>query len=204
MTTWSHESVGVAARMLGVRFKVSAPLGVATALVIAVAFGAGCTFLVSFNDAATGDCDGGLCVDATTPDAGPGIDGDVPNDAAAADVPDVEYAPCKGLSSGVYCADDHIKSYRGPLSDLITCDAGAILKVRACGDAGCIAMKDPFPDTCNECPTKPAGTYCGRDFAGFPAANSDILISCQLGNVVQNFLCPHGCKSNGTMAACYP
>ena len=42
------------------------------------------------------------------------------------------------------------------------------------------------------------------NFAGFPAANSDILISCQLGNVVQNFLCPHGCKSNGTAASCYP
>ena len=196
--------------MLGVRFVVSASLGVALAGagVLAIAGVAGCTFLVSFDDAPAGECDGGDCFDATAPDVAPGDDGgvrpDAVSDANAADVPDVEYAPCKGLASGTYCADDHIKSYRGPLSDLVSCDAGVISKVRACGDAGCIAMKDPFPDTCNECPTKPAGTYCGRDFAGFPATDSDILISCQLGNVVQNFLCPHGCKSNGTTASCYP
>ena len=195
--------------MLGVRFAVPASLGAAFALLLAVACGTGCTFLVSFDQATSDACDGGDCGDATTVDASPsgdgGADGNVPTDAAAADVPDVEYAPCKGLSNGVYCGDDHIRSYRGPLSDLVTCDGGVIARVRACGsDAGCIAMKDPFPDTCNECPTKPTGTYCGRDFAGFPAANSDILISCQLGNVVQNFLCTHGCKSNGTTASCYP
>ena len=44
----------------------------------------------------------------------------------------------------------------------------------------------------------------GRDFAAFPTSDSDILIGCQGGNVVQDYLCPHGCKSNGTAATCFP
>ena len=86
----------------------------------------------------------------------------------------------------------------------MTCDAGGVWKVRHCGDAGCVSMADPFADTCNECPTKANGTYCGRDFAAFPTSDSDILIGCQGGNVVQDYLCPHGCKSNGTAASCFP
>jgi len=175
---------------------------------IAVAVGAGCTFLVKFDDAPPGFCDGGACEDASVADAShddAAIDSaNDASDASTIDASDAPYAPCKGLANGLYCADDHIVMYRGPLTDLVTCDGGAIDKVRACGSAGCLAMKDPFPDTCNECPAKANGTYCGRDFAGFPTTDSDILIGCQGGAVVTNYPCPHGCKSNGSAAACYP
>lgn len=185
------------------RLAAFASFGVALA-----AAAGGCTFVVSFDTVPSSPCDGGACLDATAGDDASdaafdaGVDTIAPSDAS--DAPDVEYAPCKGLANGLYCADDHVTGYRGPLSDLVTCDGGAIAKVRQCGAAGCLAMKDPFPDTCNECPTKANGTYCGRDFAGFPTSNSDILIGCQSGNVVTNFPCPHGCKSNGTAASCYP
>jgi hypothetical protein len=85
------------------------------------------------------------------------------------------------------------------------CDGGAIVSVRAC-DAGCLAMINPFPDTCNECNAKPNGLYCGRDFAGFPAENADFLIQCQATNAVQIVACAHGCRSRTatTAAACAP
>jgi hypothetical protein len=168
----------------------------------------GCTFAVSFDDQPS--CDGGLCVDAdlVTPDGTIALDAghdallvDAAKDAPK-DVFDESYQPCKGLLSGLYCAGDHIVGYRGPGSDLVTCDGGAIARVKPCGDAGCIAMKDPFPDTCNECPTKQNGNYCGRDFAGFPTDNADILIGCQFGNVSLNYPCPRGCHSAGTDAGC--
>ena len=176
---------------------------------IGVALVNACTLAVSFDDQPS--CDGGLCDDSGAfaqdgaRDSSAGFDGgaDAARDAAA-DVFDPSYLPCKGLKSGLYCGGDHLVAYRGPSTDLVTCDGGAIAKVRPCGDAGCIAMVDPFPDTCNECPTKQNGTYCGRDFAGFPAGDSDMLIGCQLGNVSQNYACPHGCKSNGTAATYNP
>jgi hypothetical protein len=177
----------------------------AIALVIVALVGAGCTFLVTFDDAMPAPCDGGACDDAAIVDGA--VDAHAAadaNDASAPDAPDAPYAPCKGLASGLYCADDHVMGYRGPLTDLVTCADGGIANVRACGSAGCLAMKDPFPDTCNECPAKANGNYCGRDFAGFPPDDSDILIGCQGGNVVTNYPCPHGCKSNGSAASCYP
>ena len=114
-------------------------------------------------------------------------------------------APCSGLKDGTYCANDGLHDYRGPPSDLVDCDGGAIASVRAC-DAGCLAMTNPFPDTCNECNTKPNGLYCGRDFPGFPATNADFLIQCQATNAVQIVACARGCRSRTatTAAACSP
>jgi hypothetical protein len=184
---------------------------VVACIAAAATFGAGCSFLVSFDDQPS--CDGGLCA----VDASVGIDavadgavdsaGDGAKDGgrdAPADALPPNYAPCKGLNAGSYCANDGPDAYAGPKSDLLNCDGGKIYAVKPCGDAGCLAMPNPFPDCCNECPTKQNGTYCGRDFAGFPAANADILVGCQLGNAVQVFACPHGCKSSSNAASCYP
>ena len=205
-----NERVRAAAPVLRDAFGASLALFVAVAVAVAVACVAvGCTFAVSFDDQPS--CDGGLCSDAdrVTPDVTVAIDGghdgslsrDASTDAPK-DVFDESYQPCKGLSSGLYCAGDHIVGYRGPASDLVTCDGGAIARVLPCGDAGCIAMKDPFPDTCNACPTKQNGNYCGRDFPSFPVDNADILIGCQFGNVSLNYPCPRGCHSAGTDAGC--
>ena len=181
-------------------------------------FVTGCTLLVSFDDQPS--CDGGSCVDASESfdaalladveasraDAnapGDGADDGRSRDAGA----DVKYAPCEGLFTGYYCGTDHLKGYAGPPTDLVYCSDASIGKVVPCGDAGCIPMTDPFPDTCSQCPSKPAGTYCGRDFTGFPhgdGGDDDILIGCQSGNVSENYPCPHGCKSSGSAASCLP
>lgn len=174
-------------------------LAIAACLALA---GAACTLVATFDDQAS--CDGGLCVDAGALD-GPSIDAG--RDAHPADAAsDAKYAPCEGLSSGLYCGTDHLHAYRGPATDLVVCDGGAIARVTPC-TGGCISMPDPFPDTCNECGTKPTGRYCGRDFAAFPhgdGGNDDMLIGCQSGNVDTNFPCAHGCKSNGDAASCNP
>ena len=162
----------------------------------------GCTALVTFHDQPS--CDGGLCTPA--PDAGEYPDvgvGDAGSDVVDAR-PDGPYAPCKGLEDGHYCAGDHLAGYAGALTDLVECADGGIGMVTPCGSAGCISMIDPFPDTCSQCPTKPDGNYCGRDFPGFPTDDSDFLIGCQSGRVVVDDPCAHGCMSNGSAAACYP
>ncbi len=172
-------------------------------LVVGAAVGSGgCTALVTFHDQPS--CDGGLCpaggVDGgSAADVGTGL-GDAGGDAT----PDGPYAPCKGLADGHYCADDHLADYAGPASDLVECEDGGIGVVTPCGSAGCISMIDPFPDTCSECPTKPDGNYCGRDFPGFPTEDANFLIGCQSGQVVEDDPCAHGCMSNGSAAACYP
>jgi hypothetical protein len=167
----------------------------------------GCSALVQFDDQPS--CDGGLCAEDaslafdSSADSPLAFDGGA-NDAAKDASRDVFDESCKGLNAGMYCALDHLKGYLGAQTDLVNCDGGAVYAVVHCGDAGCVSMVDPFPDTCNECPQKSNGTFCGRDFSGFPTADSDMLIGCQSGIVVQNFACPHGCKSAGSDASCYP
>jgi len=183
--------------VIGTRFRwLTAGAGLAAA---------GCTAVVTFHDQPS--CDGGLCppgADATT--VGDGGDGlhDASSLTDATPKPDAPYAPCKGLADGHYCADDHLVDYAGASTDLVMCEDGGIGVVTPCGAAGCISMIDPFPDTCSQCPTKPDGNYCGRDFPGFPTEDADFLIGCQSGQVVVDDPCAHGCMSNGSAAACYP
>ena len=202
-------------RVSTLRARITAHAGArgrAWALVSAGVLGcAGCTLLADFSDrapAAGSACDGGGCEDATVTaedsaalDARPLDAGVAPLDARG----DVNAAACSGHKSGTYCANDGLHDYGGPPSDLVVCDGGAIASVRAC-DAGCLAMTNPFPDTCNECNAKPDGLYCGRDFPGFPATNADFLIQCQATNAVQIVACAHGCRSRTatTAAACAP
>jgi hypothetical protein len=161
----------------------------------AVAAGAGCTFLIDFQDQPA--CDGGACADA----AADGGDGAV----LLPDVADGPYAPCEGLGNGAYCGTDHLKAYRGSANDLVQCADGGLAKAIFC-DGGCLSMPDPFPDTCGGCLGKANGTYCGRDFPDFPhgaGGDDDFLIGCQSDNTVVNSPCPHGCKSSGADASCY-
>ncbi|MGH7295653.1 MAG: hypothetical protein ACRELB_11995 [Polyangiaceae bacterium] len=190
----------------------------AVSVIAAAAATTSCTLLVQFHDAADA-CDGAFCADGSQPSAeggpgspdgagGDGADGPVaeaaPNgDGAAGDAGVDQYAPCKGLASGYYCATDGLNHYAGPVVDLVQCSDGGIAKVTSC-DGGCLSLPAPFPDACNPCPGHGDGLYCGRDLPGFPTVNADFLIQCQSGNVVQDVACAHGCKSSGTASSCYP
>lgn len=174
---------------------------------------ASCSLIVQFHDEPL-DGDASVQPDsgsAGNPDAGePDTSGEsadtggdvlVTHPKEAGPAPD-HYAPCSGLASGYYCADDGPHAFAGPSSDLLFCDDGGIGQAFPC-DGGCLKLPDPFPDACNPCPGVADGLYCGRDLAGFPAYNADFLIQCQGGNTVQQVACVHGCDSMGKMSACY-
>ena len=110
------------------------------------------------------------------------------------------YAPCSGLSGG-YCGNNGLNGYAGSPNDLVHCVAGAIASVTYC-DGGCLHVISPLPDACNPCVGVSNGIYCGRDLAGFPAMNADLLIQCLNSAAAQQTLCMSGCQSNGTTSAC--
>jgi hypothetical protein len=175
---------------------------------------ASCSLIVQFHDQpASGDASAAVDGDMVPLDSGsPGdpdgaiadvfVDDVVPHPKEAGPAPD-HYAPCSGLVSGYYCANDGPHAFAGPSNDLLFCDDGGIGKATPC-DGGCLDLPAPFPDACNPCPGVADGVYCGRDLAGFPADNADFLIQCQSGNTSQSYACPHGCDSEGKMSACYP
>ncbi len=185
-----------------------------TIAIVSLSGAASCSLIVQFHDQPVGDDasvqqDGSMAVNPDTgePDSGGGapdasVDVVVPHPKEAGPAPD-HYAPCSGLASGYYCADDGPHSFAGPSSDLLLCADGGIGAATPC-DGGCLKLPDPFPDACNPCPGVADGLYCGRDLAGFPAYNADFLIQCQQGSTVQQVACPHGCDSLGKMSACYP
>lgn len=148
--------------------------------------------------------DGGGAVDAAGPDAG-AADARVSDAADAADAGDAVADPnaCKGMLDGQYCSGNQI-TWPGSKDDLITCKAKVVAEVRTCATGGgCIRMAAGFPDECDGCGTKPAGTYCGRDF-GWGVKNADRLVTCQAMAVVNvsAAACPQGCNSNGAASSC--
>jgi len=169
-----------------------------------------CTLLARFDDAAPADSsDASATVDsaeseplgadaAAHADAGPFPDARESQDAREDTTPS---DPCEGEANGLYCATDGLNHYQGPTNVLIRCDGGAVATETTC-DAGCLALSDPFPDTCNACDSKPNGSYCGRDFSSFPTTDADWLVQCQNSNAVQLVACAHGCLSNGASSSC--
>jgi hypothetical protein len=159
-----------------------------------------CTLLARFDDLPPRElADGGA--EAGLDGVAPALDSASDTESAPPDAgPDVD--PCSGHVNGSYCGTDGLDD-PALAGDLVRCDGGAVAEVIAC-DGGCLALSNPFPDTCNGCNVKPNGTYCGRDFSTFPASDADWLIQCQSGNAAQKVACQHGCLSNGAAASCAP
>lgn len=178
------------------------------ALAVAATTLAGCTFLISFDEAdvpADGGADAPLRgdppdarVDASSPDASVGDGGpDVARDAIAN--PDA----CAGNQDGKYCAGNQISWETGNKDDLVTCKAKEVANVRLCKEGvGCIRMLNGFPDQCDECAPKADGTYCGRDMPGWEPENAETRVRCQNGAEVGLLLCANGCRSNGASSLC--
>jgi hypothetical protein len=167
---------------------------------------AGCTFLISFDDVPVDD--GGLDdaarsnpdvrVDAR-PDPDTGIvDGGADAADAIAD-PDA----CKGHVDGKYCGGNQLV-WPGPNDDLITCKGGLVSSVKYCPTGqGCIRMLAGYPDQCDECASKPDGTYCGRDMPGWETKNANFRIRCEAPGQVGILPCGgSGCISNGDASHC--
>jgi len=182
-------------------------------LVLLVAFGAvaaACSAIVQFHDQQPN-----VTADASVVDSGAGsdagIDGSNPADSGTGDdssggdsmvAADHPSSPCNGKANGYYCGNNGLGPGL-PDADLVHCVSGAIGADTSCGDAGCLHVVDPFPDACNPCFGVADGAYCGRDLAGFPMYNADILLQCTGGATTQQTACAAGCHSLGTMSVCY-
>jgi hypothetical protein len=172
---------------------------------VALATLAGCTFLISFDDApraeAEADAESPARADVTNApdvevvDAGPS---DAPKDIDLAEV-----TSCVGMSSGLYCGNNQIKNYPGSKDDLVACDGGKVASVKACTTGvGCIHMPNPKPDQCDECARKPVGGfYCGRDMYQWVAENKDVRVQCMAGSTVDTTLCAT-CTSKDAASTC--
>ena len=181
------------------------------ALVLLIAAGvavAACSAIVQFHDqpivtaeASVADSGAGsdAGIDTATPaDSGTGEDSSGGDSMAAAD----HFNPCSGKANGYYCGNNGLGPGL-PDADLVHCLSGAIGTDTSCGDAGCLHVVDPFPDACNPCFGVADGAYCGRDLAGFPSFNGDILLQCSGGATTQQTACAAGCHSLVTMSVCY-
>ena len=161
----------------------------------------GCTLLIPFDEVEV-STDAGTDGAADPTDARPAMDGTVPpgdggpNDATAA----TNYDACVGHVDGYYCGGDQIP---WPVrDDRVTCASNKVAAVAHCTTGqGCLGMLDGYPDECDECSTKPDGTYCGRDFSGWQPKNANQRVRCQGGREVGLLLCTT-CKSSGGASTC--
>lgn len=181
-------------------------LPLAAGIAVAGALGAGCTFLIGFDEATVA---GDAGVDAQTPLGPPDVRIDAPSalDSAVDAGPDTSDAlanpdACKGKLDGKYCGGDTIV-WPGDKDDLITCKTSLVSNVRLCTTGvGCIRMLNGYPDQCDECASKVDGTYCGRDMTGWDTKNAETRVRCQNKAEVGLLLCANGCASNGAASAC--
>lgn len=200
------------------RRALSTALGIAVTGALFV-LGAGCTFLISFDDVPQSDA-GGAPLDSS-PGPQPSRDGDVepaPGDAGAPPIPvtpacDTTFPldQVKGCASfvegGQICADNPgLTAYPGDRStDVVTCSKtqGATC-VRHC--VACAHLPSGFPDQCDQCIGKPNGKYCGTDM-GWQPENFRLLVTCTNDRMSAVAACStRGCDSKGGTgnAACKP
>ena len=172
------------------------------------AFVAGCTFLISFDEAPEDDAR------SASPDAG-GIPPS-PGDGAVERRPDdgtpIPVTPAcdttfpldqvKGCAAfvegGQICADNPaLTDYPGNReTDVVTCSKtqGAIC-VRHC--VACAHLPAGFPDQCDQCIGKANGAYCGTDM-GWQPDNFRLLVTCTNERMATATACSsRGCDSKG-------
>ncbi len=183
------------------------------------AVGAGCTFLISFDEVPQTDAGG--APDAAvrppgTPDAEvdpPVTDGDGSASIPAMPACDTTFPldQVKGcevfVEGGQVCADhEALTAYPGNReTDVVTCSKtqGATC-VRHC--VACAHLPAGFPDQCDQCIGKPNGKYCGTDM-GWQPENFRLLVTCTNERLATATACStRGCDSKGGTgnAACKP
>jgi hypothetical protein len=188
----------------------------------------GCTFLVDFVSKDLPDR--GLDDGTFRPDVRPSIDAPaadtlVPEDTAPpppdaapdASKPDVRVDaalcpnPCTNRENGWYCGSDTLFCL-APADDLYHCIADASADVVTCTQgAGCVQLPPQHPDTCDPCPGKADGLYCGRDLATIVPhlpgddKNDIYLFACQGGRIsLASKACITDCTGAPPNAKCNP
>ena len=151
----------------------------------------------------------------TAGDAGPDASMDGGNDAAEASVeastessveagadatdardggPDSS-DPCNAVSTtdnGYYCWTSRENGFAGGATNtLYDCVDGQAAMANLC-TPDCIVSPATYPDTCDDCSTKPNGTWCGSEFPGYLPRLANVKFTCVSG------------QNNGTPVACGP
>jgi hypothetical protein len=177
---------------------------VAASMFVALAIGAGCTFLVSFDDVPTDD---GGAFDAgrrPTPTRAPDPEPLPPRDAAPPPptcdptFPLDQVTGCGSFAEGaLVCATNTSIGYppgQDRTNDLVTCtrDGGARAScVKHC-PGGCATLPSGFPDQCDGCIGRADGRYCG-DHLGWTFEHARLLVTCERGRMIDRTTCPAIC-----------
>jgi hypothetical protein len=171
------------------------------------AIGAGCTFLVSFDDVPSADggtFDAGRrdarAIPTRDPDPLPPRDAAPPALTCDPTFPVDQVTGCGSFAEGaLVCATNTSIGYpagRDRTNDLVTCtrDGGARAScVKHC-PAGCAALPSGFPDQCDGCSGKADGRYCG-DQLGWTFEHARLLVTCQGGRMSDRTTCPTICAN---------
>ncbi len=185
------------------------------------AFGAGCTFLVSFDDVPDAAFDAAVPPVVTAPprrDASPPpFDASVPDVFVPPSVPTCDLAfplqDVKGCEAFVddakVCASKPQLTYpagRNRAGDLVTCervaDGGRATCVKHCaGPGGCASLPNSFPDQCDTCTGLADGRYCGSEL-GWVVQNQRLLVTCGNDRIVTRTACTGSCTPNFGSALC--
>jgi hypothetical protein len=165
-----------------------------------IAVAAGCTFLITFDDVPTHDA-GTTTTTATTPpdETPPPVDTSpipTPFDSGST-LPTGESCDNTLNRSGIrgcnnfnapdaeVCArDPSLSPYPFPGTidrDLVTCNGGVATCVVHC-TTRCAALPSGFPDQCDHCNGRTAGTYCGSEL-GWVAKDANVLVHCSSGSI---------------------
>ncbi|MBS2017240.1 MAG: hypothetical protein JST00_30435 [Deltaproteobacteria bacterium] len=168
-------------------------------LVAAVGAGAGCTFLIDFDEvpgggdasAAEASTGGDASDDRVTPDGS--IAFPPPCDPAfpLADV------KCNASFPRPNCASNTSVFPTYPAGkprggDLVTCNGGPTPTCVQHCPFGCATMPAGFPDMCDDCNGRPDGTYCVKDLRGPDGRNLGLAIDCTGGKTTKNYVCGEG------------
>lgn len=188
--------------------------------------GAGCTFLISFDDVPAADAGVGPASTApsikdsgapSSQDAGAQDSGTVvPGAAEVCDetFPTNTVKGCdKYVDNGQICADTATNLSFAPgydaSADVVTCSrAGtphASCVKRCLGPGKCAHNPNGFPDQCDQCAGKADGTHCGSEMAGWPPETFKLLITCGSDRISKTTIaCATTCNPKGGtgQAAC--
>jgi hypothetical protein len=183
----------------------------------ALVFGAGCTFLISFDDVPLRDA--GVVADAFVrpPPIDTGVVTPPKPDAAPTDPCDrtADLKRIQGcnqfVANGQACADnaafDPYPFQSTVKRDVVTCNGGDAICLEHCTTA-CAHLPNGFPDECDMCTGKIDGDYCGSEM-GWDARSYGLLVRCTsnvLATTPKPTACPDQCLAGdgkGT-ARCAP
>jgi hypothetical protein len=199
------------------------PLATIVSAGIVAAFfgiGAGCTFLVSFDEKPR---DSGVPLpDRTSQPTSSASDTGPPDEDSGLAPPDPSKCDlsfdsgaidgCTGFQeNGQICGDNRgLTNYPGNaadrVKDVVTCSkTRGVICVQHCATK-CAHLPSGFPDQCDQCAGRVDGTYCGLEMQGWPNNNFNLLIRCTGERMVEAPAtgsprnCTGGCQpgANGT------